>query len=758
MKKHIVFVLFLQSTIVAQLYAQTFTVNGYVRNARNGEALINASLYIPSLKIGTTTNQYGFFSLTAKQGNHRLLVSYIGFTTHEVSIELLQNLAMNFELEPSATELGEISVEATPFETSVQRLNLKIADFKKLPAVFGELDIVKGLQLQTGVKTMGDGSGGLFVRGGGTDQNLVLMDEAPIYNPSHFFGLVSVFNPDAVNNVTFYKGYVPSKYGGRMSSVIDVKQNEGNLKEYKLSGGISPFAARLTYQGPIIPERTSFFVAARKSLFDLVAKAGDGVYFVPSFYDFNAKLNHTFDDQSRLLISLYKGEDGLASFGGLNNKWGNTTTTLRYHRPLWERGFLTASVIYSSYNNDFKVDSKQTGFAWQTGVEDINAKLDFAWFISDKLIVNFGGNSILHQFVPGSSGDPTTSIPDKGAIESAAYADAEYQINNSIHLTAGLRWSGFASTGKEFSYLYDENGNISGANAIGNSVRTYYFGIEPRLNLSIDLNANQNITAGYSRNYQYFQLLVNTPLAYSSLDSWFPTNSNIAPLSGDILTLGWFLAADAKTSFSIEGYYKLLENQIDFVDHAKILNNSYVEQELAVGLGKAYGVEMEARRSMGAFSGTVSCTWSRSLRKITEINGAEWYSAPFDLPLDFRLTTNYQTQKRWEFSAVWLLMSGRPFTVPIGYVNQGWYNVPVYSERNGARLPDYHRMDISATLHPKPTDKKFKGTLVLGVYNLYARQNPLAYQFSFETFQSAPTMSQFSFVRILPNISYNFNF
>lgn len=757
MRKSAIFIL-LCSACATNSFAQTHTVKGYVKNGQNGEKLINASVYIPSLTIGTTTNQYGYYSLNVGEGNHKLIISHIGYETSELIIELTQNLEVNIELQASLTELNEVYIGATQIEHSFQRLDFKIADFKKLPAVFGEVDIIKGMQLQTGVKTMGDGSGGLFVRGGGTDQNLILMDEAPIYNPSHFFGLVSVFNPDAVNNVTFYKGYVPSKYGGRVSSIIDVKQNEGNQKEYKLSGGISPFAARLTYQGPLKKEATSFFVAARKSFFDLIAKAGSGVYFVPSFYDVNMKLNHRFENQSRLMVSLYKGEDGLASFGGLDNNWGNTTATLRYNKPVSQKGFMNASLIYSKYNNDFRVDSKQTDFAWKTGVEDLNAKLDFSWFVSDKVVFNFGGNSIYHRFMPGNSGDPSTSIPNSNAIESAAYADTEYQVSNAIKLTAGARWSGFASTGKGVSHLYDENGNISGVNIHKKGVYNHYQRIEPRINVTINLKENQTISSGYSRNYQYFQLLVNTPLAYSSLESWFPVNSNIAPLSGDIFTLGWTLTTAEEATFVIEAYYKSLENQIDFVDHAKILNNPYVEQELAIGLGRAYGIEMEVSKNIGALSGAISCTLSRSLRKIQEINGTEWYSSPFDIPVDIRLTSNYQAKKRWEFSAVWLLMSGRPLTLPVGYVNQGPYNIPIYSERNGGRLPNYHRMDISATLHPKPSDKKFKGTLVLGIYNLYARQNPLAYQFSFETFRGTPTVSQLNFVRILPNISYNFTF
>lgn len=757
MKKYLVAVC-LQAIVTAQVYAQTYTINGYVRSILNGEALINATVYIPSLDIGTTTNQYGFYSLSANEGSHQVMISYIGYNTVMLAADVVQNREINVEMEPSVTELKEVAVSASQTGHFLEKLSFKIADFKKLPVVFGEVDIIKGLQLQTGVKTMGDGSGGLFIRGGGTDQNLILMDEAPIYNPSHFFGLVSVFNPDAVNNVTFYKGYIPSKYGGRVSSIIDVKQNEGNQKEYKLSGGISPFAARLTYQGPLKKETTSFFVAARKSFFDLIAKAGDGVYFVPSFYDVNMKLSYSLKDKGRFMFSLYKGEDGLASFGGLNNTWGNTTTTLRYNKPVSQKGFMNVSLIYSKYNNDFRVDSNQTDFAWKTGVEDLNAKLDFSWFASDKVVFNFGANSIYHRFIPGSSGDAATSIPDSNAIESAAYADTEYQVSSIVKLTAGARWSSFASTGKGVSHLYDENGNISGVNIHESGVYNHYQRMEPRINLIVDLNENQSVSSGYSRNYQYFQLLVNTPLAYSSLESWFPVNSNIAPLSADIFTLGWTLTTAEKGAFLIEGYYKSLENQIDFVDHAKILNNPFVEQELAVGLGKAYGIEMEARKTIGALSGTISYTLSRSLRKIQGINGEAWYSSPFDIPVDVRLTSNYLTKKRWEFSAVWLLMSGRPFTMPIGYVNQGWYNIPVYSERNGARLPNYHRMDVSATLHPKPSDKRFKGTLVLGIYNLYARQNPLAYQFSFETFKGTPTVSQTSFVRILPNVSYNFNF
>lgn len=744
-------------TVTAQ---NKYSVTGYIANKKSGEALIGATVYEPSSFVGTISNSYGFYSLTLPEGNYQIVFSSLGFEKQLVNFELKSNIQKNIELSESEVQLDEIVVSSTS-PVKMNEFNMStftIEGIRKLPNVFGEADLIKAIQLQSGIKTIGDGSSAMFIRGGSSDQNLILVDEAPIYNPSHLFGLISVFNPDAINNVKVYKSNMPAQYGGRTSAVIDAMMKEGNKKEFHFAAGISPFAATFTGEGPIAKNNSSYLVSVRKSLIDLFVSAGAGLPVVPDFYDVNIKANIKVGSKNRLFLSLYKGYDEMKSVDGYYNNWGNKTATLRWNNQISPKLFSNLSIIGSKYTNflQFKNDSKE--YKWTTGISDINTKLDLSWYVKPDNIIKMGGGAIYHQFTPGETGDTLLSIPHQQAMEYAFYVLNDINLTPQIGLNYGLRWSLFQNTGATTWYSYDTNHELSSINENDKGSYNSFSGLEPRISLNYQFLPHNSFKLAYARNHQFLQVLQNNSLGYTSIETWFPANPTIKPLIADAFTFGWFSQLSEQFLFSVESYYKKFQNQIDYVDHARLINNPYIEGETRTGSAFAYGIEFNLKKTMGRFTGDISYTYSRARRKIEGISKEEYYNSPYDIPHDFRITTGYQLNIKWSCSANWTYATGRPVTLPTGIYVYQWRTVPLYSERNGGRMPDYHRLDVAATYTTKPNGKKSYWTINFGLFNAYGKRNPLGYEFSYAKDTKELEVYQYTMFRMMPNFSVKYNF
>lgn len=744
------------------VFSQRFyTISGYVKDKKTGEALIAATVIEKTLFNGVTTNGYGFYSLSLPVGQHTIVYSYMGYESISVDINLIENITKEISLNEQEVRLDAVTITAGNKKNSlvinefnVERLTVK--DIRQLPCVFGEADVIKVIQLQSGVKTIGDGSSGMFIRGGSSDQNLILIDEAPIYNPAHLFGLISVFNPDALNHVTLYKSNMPAQYGGRASSVIDCKMKEGNIYKYDFSAGINPFSAIFMANGPIVKEKAAFFVSARKSFIDLVFNPGSSMALVPAFYDVNIKVNTKLGAKDRLFISIYNGKDHLESLDGFYNKWGNTSGTIRWNHNIGSRLFSNVSFIISNYDNYMDFNEENRNYKWLTGLKDMNLKFDLSYYIVPKNIVKFGANSIYHKFIPGETIDRSQSIPRIQAFEHAIYVLNDLKPIKRLGLNYGLRLSIFQNTGDAIWYEYDDNYNPIILHTNKKKVYNNYYHLEPRVNINFIINPNNSLKVAYARNAQYMQVLQNNSLSYTSLETWFPANPNIKPLIADIISTGWFKNITDTYFFSVELYYKTYQNQIDYIDHARLLNNSFIEGETRNGTSRTYGAEFNIKKENGRLTGSMSYTYSRAFRKIEGINNNKEYNSLYDIPHDFRIITNYKLNQNWKFSSVWLYMSGRPVTLPVGFYFEGREIIPIYSERNASRFPAYHRLDVAATYSTKLMSEKSYWTIGLGVYNLYARKNPLGY--SFENRADGVHVYQFSLFSIMPNLSVKFNF
>lgn len=740
-----------------------YVISGYITDKQSGEALIGATIVEKTLQKGTISNGYGFYSLSLSEGLHTITVSYLGYENFNFDVVLKENLLKDIELPQLVTSLNEVAItseyknEPTKLnEFSMERLSIK--EIGKLPSLLGEVDVIKTIQLQSGVKSIGDGSSGMFIRGGGSDQNLILIDEAPIYNPSHLFGLISVFNPDALNHVTLFKSNMPAQYGGRVSSVIDCKMKEGNLRKYNFSAGLSPFSTIITMNGPIKKESSSFLFSARKSLVDIFIKPGETMVLVPAFYDLNIKMNSKIGIKDRVFLSVYYGKDRIESADGFFNKWGNTSTTFRWNRNSTDKLFLNVSLIYSNYENylEFKDEGKE--YKWLTGLNDINAKFDLSYYIRPDNFVKFGVGSIYHKFIPGETADKLQSISRIQAFEHSLYFLNDIKPVNWFGVNYGLRFSAFQNTGNATWYDYDDNYYAVNKRENLSGVYNTYWSLEPRISANISLHTDYSIKVAYARNAQYMQVLQNASLSYTSLETWFPATPNIKPIITDVMSFGWFQNLSGLYSFSIESYYKTFQNHIDYVDHARLVNNPYIEGEIRMGTAKAYGMEINFKKEIGKLTGSFSYVYSRAVRKIEGINDNKEYNSPYDIPHDFRINGNYQISHKWSISSVWMFMTGRPVTLPVGFYYEGKELVPIYSGQNLSRFPDYHRLDIGVSFNTKTETKKSYWIINFGAYNVYARKNPLGYEFVKRKASKGIDVYQYTLFTIMPNFSLKFNF
>ena len=795
--KKITLLLFSFLLLFAVNAQEKFTISGYVTAAESGEELIGATVAVKSIGTGVSANVYGFYSLTLPQGTYSVTYSFIGYDEKVKTIELNSNQKIDIELSEAANEIDEVVIEAEGAEQNIKSIEMSVnkidaKDIKKIPALLGEADVVKSVLLLPGVSTVGEGSTGFNVRGGGIDQNLVLLDEAPVYNSSHLFGFFSVFNPDAVKNVKLVKGGIAPEYGGRLSSILDVRMKEGNSKKFTGTGGVGLIFSRLALEGPI-NDKTSFIVAGRRSYADVLAKPflnndlRDSRFY---FYDLTAKINHRINENNRIFLSGYFGRDVFGS--GFAFNWGNATATFRWNHIFNVKLFMNLTTFYSDYDYSFGIeeDDARDDFEWSSSIVSGSIKPDFTYYLNNKNTVKFGGQIIYYDFKPAeaafiSDGQSNSlSLPEKFANESGVYAQNEQKIGSRLSLLYGARVSHFRFEGdREQEYVNGEPGirkelasetlNESELYKLDlgfwrPSYRNYksntsYTNFEPRFAVNYSLTETSSLKASFNRMTQYLHLISNT-VASTPVDLWLPTTNNIEPQIADQVAVGYFRNfKQNKYEASVELYYKDFQNQIDYIDNADLFFNTQLEGDLLSGDGRAYGVEWYIKKNTGKLTGWVSYTLAKTERQVNGINRDAWYPTRFDRAHNLSVVSSYELTEKWSFSANFVFSSGTPATFPTNrYEIQGV--VLPHNDgdaRNNYRIPNYHRLDISATLTPeKNKDRKFNGEWVFSVYNVYSRRNP--FSIFFEQDNDSPRVTnavRFAVIgSFVPAVSYNFNF
>lgn len=764
-----------------------FTISGYAKDAKNGESLIGVTVYKKNSQIGTSTNEYGFYSLTLPKGLDTVVFSFVGYKTILMPVNLTANQTMSFEMAEEGKELEEVIVSSEKADANVKSMEMSVAkldikQIQKMPALLGEVDIIKSIQLLPGVTTVGEGASGFNVRGGNIDQNLVLMDEAPVYNSSHLFGFFSIFNPDAVKDVKLIKGGIPAQYGGRASSVLDIRMKEGNNKKMEVNGGLGTIFSRLSIEAPILKDKASFIIAGRRSYIDVLAKPllakqqpglKDAQFY---FYDLTAKFNWRINDKNTVFASGYLGRDVFGA--GFKFNWGNTTGTLRWNHIFNSKLFMNLTSFYSNYKYElgFKNEGNDQKFEWTSNIINYSFKPDFTYYLNSKNTIRFGAQAILFTFKPGNAvitsqdgQESNISLDQQYGIEYAAYIDNEQKITNRFTLQYGLRWSLFNYLGKGTKYTYrdtipneskplDKEETISS----GQTIKVYH-NPEPRLAVNYTINDKSSVKLGYNRMSQYLHIVSNTA-ASTPLDIYTPVTNNIKPLIADQITLGYFRNfKENMFETSAEIYYKALQNQLDYVDNADLLLNKYLESDLVQGKGRAYGLELYLKKAKGKLNGWVSYTLSKTEREVRGISNGEWFLSKYDRTHNANLVLIYDLNKRFSFSANFVYQTGTPATFPTAKVEVQGYVIPYNTDnkRNNYRNTPYHRADVGVTFNLAPNNKKGrKHNLVLSVYNVYNRRN--AFSIYFRNNPDYPVNTEavrYSVVgSIIPAITYNFKF
>ena len=789
MNKIVILLLIFTSMLSAQ--NESYTVSGTIKDLSNGETVFGASVFLKGTTIGSMSNEYGFYSITAPKGTYTLVVSYLGYADMSQDITLDKDQKFDFEITEASTELDEVVITAEESERVSIRdpqmsvSKLKVQTIKAMPVVLGEVDIVKSLQLLPGVTNNGEGSSGFNVRGGAVDQNLVLLDEAIIYNTSHLLGFFSVFNADAIKDVKLYKGGIPARFGGRTSSVLDVRQKDGNSKNFGLTGGIGVISSRLAAEGPVFKDKGSFLVAGRGSyahLFLKLAEEDNSAYF----YDLNLKTNYNINDSNRLYLSGYFGRDDFSFGGNFKSGYGNLSGNLRWNHIFNDRLFSNLSLIYSKYDYELEFDSFE--FDWVSSIKNYNVKYDLSYFVNNNLKLDFGINGIYYHFDPGEI-NPTSEtsainplkLQQKRAFESGLYLSAEHKLTDKLTATYGLRYSAFTRLGGQYLNDYENNlpivfnetlGIYQAANAVGQTdfdkgETIKDFGtLEPRLALSYQLNESSSIKTGYSRVAQYIHLLSNTT-SVTPLDVWTPSGKYIKPQTSDQFALGYFKNfTDNVYSLEVEAYYRTTDNRIDYIDGSDLIGNNAIEQDILIGEARAYGLEFMLRKSKGDFKGWLAYTISKSEQRTLGgdssgpgINNGNWYNSSHDRTHDVSLTCSYKLNDKWTFGSNLIFQTGRPVTYPNGQYQYEGLNIASYGDRNEDRLTAYHRLDVSATYTPnRRPDKRWKGEWVFGIYNIYNRKNAASISFGQNRETGANEATRTAIFGIVPSVSYNFKF
>jgi hypothetical protein len=749
------------------------TLSGTVKSSKTGETLIAATIRVTGTKQAAISNEYGFYSLTLATGKYTLDVSAVGFKPFKTTVDLQKNTLLNLSLEDNENQLETVTISAGTGKRSLENPQmgmerLSIAETKDIPVLLGEKDVIKTMQLLPGVKSAGEGSGGFFVRGGGADQNMILLDEAPVYNATHLLGFFSTFNSDAVKNATLYKTGMPAQYGGGLSSVLDVKMNDGNNQKFGVSGGVGVIAARLNVEGPIQKEKSSFLISARRTYADMFLKLSKDSSTKNAklyFYDVNAKLNYILGDKDRLFLSGYFGKDVIAGdkLSGIN--WGNATSTLRWNHVFNSKLFSNTSIIFSNYNYTIQSNEEESSLSLFSQIRDWNFKEDLQWYANEKNTLSFGINSIYHTIKPGevratgNSGVISQSLQNRFSLENAAYVSNTWKASDVFSLTYGLRVSAFSILGKGDYYTLDQDGKVNSTTTYksGEIVKTYV-NLEPRLAASFQLNNSTSLKASYVRNAQNLHLISNSN-ASSPTDRWVASTNLIKPEISDQFSLGYYKnLAEGAYELTVETYYKNLQNQIDYRNGADVFTNEPIETQLLFGKGRAYGAEFLLKKKTGRLTGWIGYTLSKSERKIDGINNNNWYNARQDRTHDISIVAMYQLSSKWTLSANWVYSTGNAVTFPVGKYKLLGHSYFDFAERNADRMPSYHRLDLGATRLLKQT-KKFSSELNFSLYNAYGREN--AYRITFRDNPSDPNRTEAvrtTLFRFVPSVTYNFKF
>ncbi len=749
---------------------QRYTLSGYLRDATSGEALIYATIYPETLKTGVTTNEYGFFSITLPEGKYKIVFSYIGYQTIKKDLILDKNLHENVSLSPKETNLEEITIigkakENTIRQNEIGTVCLDVKELSTIPVFFGEQDILKSIQLMPGVSPVGEGNSGFYVRGGNPDQNLILLDDAPVFSPSHLLGFFSVFNSDAIRDVKLYKGGVPARYGGRASSVMDIRMKEGNLKDYHVSGGIGLISSRLMAEGPISQDKSSFMISGRRTYADLFLPLSNDEKIKDNklyFYDLNLKTNLIINKNNRIFLSGYFGRDVLKAkdFGF---SWGNKAGSLRWNHQFSPSLFANTTMVINDYN--YKTEGDINGkFSLEAGINDFSLKQDYALSLFNHFSFLFGFNSVLHHFKPGevvsnSKNINNFKISEKDGWENAIYSFLEHKLSDKVNVGYGIRMSTFSRIGSGTENDYNSTGNLVKTEtfASGKFFRNY-FGFEPRFNLTWLLSDVSSIKTGYNRMSQYIHLLSNSSVG-TPIDYWLPSSNNIKPQFISQISAGYFRQfKSAGINISVEGYYKDMKNQIDYRNNADIFLNENAEAELLFGKGRSYGLELLCKKDEGILTGWISYTLSRTEKRFDEINNGSWYPARQDRTHDIAVVTNLKVNKKLSLSASWVYYTGNAITFPSGKYEIDGNIVNYYTSRNGYRMPAYHRLDLGANLLLKETPK-FRSELSFGVFNAYGRKNAYSILFRTKDDNSGDTEAvKLYLFSVIPSITWNFRF
>ena len=762
------------------------TLSGYVSDINSKETLIGVNIIVSKQQIGTITNEYGFYSLTLPQGDYVLQINYLGYKTKKESINLSKDITKNFELNQQSEVLDEIileeNIEVLNIKSPQMSVNrLAINTIKKIPAVLGEADIIKSITLLPGITNAGEGASGFNVRGGAADQNLILLDEAIIFNSSHLFGFFSVFNPEAIKDIRLFKGGIPALYGGRASSVLNIYQKEGNKNEFKSQGGIGLISSRLLIEGPIKKGKSSFLIGGRSSYAHLFLPLIESIDNNKAyFYDLNTKLSYNLDEKNTLYLSGYFGRDVFDIDNLFDLAYGNSVANFRWNHLFSNKLFSNLSLIYSDY--DYTLDFGLAEFDWNLGITNFNFKYDFKNYLSDKLKLEYGLNSIYYKFDPGliqpteeTSSIQTRKLEDKFAFENALYSGLNYQLKKNITLQAGLRLSQFIRLGQKLNTYQNNNpltyidSSKAYEEAVPTGSITYSKGdviktftkLEPRFSLAYQIRTNQSIKVSYNRMAQYLHLISNTN-SPTPIDVWAPSGKFIAPQLLDQFAIGYFKTFKNNSyNIEVEAFHKIIDNRLDYIDGAELIANDAIEQVLLSGEAKASGLELLIRKNEGKLTGWLAYTLSRSEQRTpgrtqneVGINNGQWYFTPYDKTHDVSITSNYNLNKKWNFNLNFIYQTGQPITYPNAQYQFSGFSIPNFESRNSSRLPSYNRLDISAIYTPENK----KGQWVLGVYNVYNRKNAASIRFQENLDTGINEALRLTIFGIIPSVTYNFKF
>lgn len=775
---------FKKTTLILLLFSLTtfransqgkFSINGYVKDASTGEVLIGATIYPKELQIGAATNSYGYYTLNLPKGNYTLTISYIGYSNFEKNIVVDKDLHIDAELNPESTQIGEVVISREKANANVTRpemsvVKLEMKKIRQIPALMGEVDVIKAIQLLPGVINAAEGSSGFSVRGGATDHNLILLDEATVYNASHLMGFFSVFNNDAIKDVKLYKGDMPASMGGRLASVLDIRMKEGNSKQFSATGGIGNLSSRLTLEAPIVKDKCSFMLSGRRTYIDVFFPLFNNEDLESStmyFYDLNAKVNYTLNNNNRIFISGYFGRDKFGS-GAMGFGFGNKTFTTRWNHIFGHNLFMNATLLRSNYNYFLESNTNDANaFKWDSEMKETSLKVDFNLKANTNHNLKFGVSTSLLTFSPGVVNGTSSDafirhweIPENYSLEHGVYAMNEHTISKFI-LKYGVRLSVFQNIGKAKTIILDENYKVVDTKSYkSGEIYKTYINPEPRLGLTYLINDISSIKASYSRSAQYIQQASNSQ-AGSPLDIWFAASPNIKPQLADQWAVGYFRNFFNNTlETSVETYYKKMDRLIDFKDFASLLLNDEMEADIRAGKGHSYGLELYGRFTRNKIDGWVSFTYSRTYRQTPGVNFGNTYNAAYDKPHNLSVVFSYNFSNRVSLSANWLYSTGQAYTQPVGRYEIDGVILPIYSERNAKRYPDYHRLDVSVIIKSKHNiSRKWQGEWNISVYNLYNRKNAWAINFVQDPENSNKTYAEKTYLfPMIPSVTYNFKF